>query len=191
MKKSTAISLYIIGTTLLVAAFILGVQTLGWFRVAPTMVALNTTPITQQGQPKIGGTPVRIAVPARNIDLTIIQGSFNQQTGEWTLSDIHAHFATNTSVANNKTGSTLVYGHDTMKVFKPLEQLAVGDLAYIYTDNGYKFTYRFRSAIDVPPTDTSIFSYQGAPILTLQTCSGILSQTRHLMTFDFTEVQKI
>ena len=194
MKKSIAWKLYLIGGALIAAALLIGGPTLGWpLHVQATPLAVNLAPATTpttQSQTKIGGTPVRIVVPSRTIDLKIIEGKYDPKTGDWTLSNDKAQFAINSSVANNKAGNTFIYGHDIPQVFKRLEGLVPGDIASIITDTGYTFTYRYRSAIDVDPSNTSIFSYSGAPVLTLQTCSGIWSQSRHLMTFDFVEVHK-
>jgi LPXTG-site transpeptidase (sortase) family protein len=197
MKKSLALKLYLTGGALIIAALVIGAQTINWpLQVQASQVTVNlapaTTPASQPGQPqqKIGGTPVRIVVPNRTIDLPVIQGSYDPDTGNWTLSNNKAQFALNSSVANNKLGNTFIYGHDIPQVFKRLEGLVAGDIAQIYTDNGYVFTYKYRSSIDVDPSNTNIFSYSGPSILTLQTCSGVWSQNRHLMTFDFVEVRK-
>lgn len=196
MKKHLATTIaYLVGGAFIITALILGAQTISWpVEVQASQATVNLAPAssatTQQNQPKIGGTPVRIIVPSRNIDLTVILGSYDPSTGNWTLSNNKAQFATNSSVANNKAGNTFIYGHDIPQVFKRLEGLQPGDLAQIYTDNGYVFTYKYRTAIDVDPSNTGIFTYSGPSILTLQTCSGIWSQNRHLMTFDFVEVHK-
>lgn len=134
------------------------------------------------------GKPLRIVIPSQNIDLTVIEGSFNPRTKEWTLTKDKAQYAVNSSVANNQGGNTFIYGHDIPQVFRNLVNLKPGDIATVYTENNLVFTYKFRSEVIVPPTDTTIFSYTGAPILTLQTCSGYWSESRRLMTFDFVEV---
>jgi LPXTG-site transpeptidase (sortase) family protein len=191
MKKATAWILYLAGATLVIAALFIGGPALAPANhaQASTQLAPATT-TTPTAEPKIGGTPTRIVVATHAIDLPVIQGAFSATTGEWTLTNNKAQFATNSSVANNKAGNTFIYGHDIPQVFKRLASLQPGETAQVYTDTGYIFTYRFRSAIDVAPSDTSIFDYNGPSILTLQTCSGIWSETRHLMTFDFIEVQK-
>lgn len=135
------------------------------------------------------GKPVRIIVPSQGIDLSVIEGDFNPKNGEWTLTKDKAQYAVMSSVANNQGGNTFIYGHDIPQVFRNLVNLKPGDIAIVYTENNVAFTYKFRSEIIVPPTDTTIFTYTGAPILTLQTCSGYWSESRRLMTFDFVEVK--
>lgn len=192
MKKNLAWKLYFTGGALITLALIIGGHSFSWplsLPASPVTVAIknNSTPNVTE-VPTIAGKPVRIIVPARNIALPVIDGYYNQKTGDWTLTNDKAQFATVTSLANNKAGSTLIYGHDTSRVFKRLEQLQPGDEAQVVTDDGHVFVYRYRSGVDVKPTDTSILHYSGPAVLTLQTCSGSWSQNRKLMTFDFVEV---
>lgn len=136
----------------------------------------------------IEGTPVRIHVPSLAIDLDIINGYYNQNNKTWTLTRDMAQYATITPKANNTAGNTFIYGHDIQAVFARLNRLKAGDQVIVYTDNGHHFTYNFRSSIETTPYDDSLFAYKGAPILTLQTCSGIWSQNRQLFTFDLVGV---
>ncbi|MNH26302.1 Sortase family protein [compost metagenome] len=125
-----------------------------------------------------------------NIDLPINEGFYNEADGSWTLSDFHLQYAMMTMLANNHSGNTFVYGHATDQVLGPLVQNppAVGSLAQIYTDNGHVFTYAFQSSRTLTPNDTSIFSYSGPPILTVQTCTGSISEWRTMFTFTFLKV---
>jgi len=74
-------------------------------------------------------------------------------------------------------------------VFSTLNRIKPGDEAIITTDNGHRFTYKFRAAYETNPSDDSLFHYQGSPILTVQTCSGLWYQNRQLFTFNFENVQ--
>lgn len=146
---------------------------------------------TYDTPPKVlRGKPVRVVVPSQGIDLQVVDGHFNAETGEWTLTRDKAQYARISSIANNQGGNTFIYGHDLPAIFRNLVNLKPGDTATVYTENNLVFTYKYRDAIIVPPTDTTIFSYTGAPILTLQTCSGYWSESRRLMTFDFVEVRE-
>lgn len=139
----------------------------------------------------VAGYPKSIAIPSQNISLDISEGTFNQNTGEWTLSNDKAHFAVISRTANNHSGNTFIYGHNSDKVFKRLGSIKEGDTAEVLTDNGYKFVYKYRTSVEVSPRDTSIFSYEGPAILTLQTCSGSWDQNRQLLTFDLERVEKL
>lgn len=154
--------------------------------LVPTRVLAEST-----NAEAISGKPVQITVSSVTIDLSVAEGVYNQITGEWTLSSDKAHFATISSLANNKTGNTFIYGHNSSKVFQRLADVKVGDTAQIFTDSGYVLTYKYRQSVDVSPQDTTIFSYQGPAILTLQTCSGLWDQMRQLLTFDFVKAEKL
>jgi len=138
---------------------------------------------------KVSGKPITIQLPDRSIDLEVTDGSFNRWTQSWTLSNDKAHFATNTTPANNQEGLTFIYGHNTDKVFGALNNIQPGDIAIVRTDTGHTFTYKYRDSKEVAPTDVSLFNYRGAPVLVLQTCSGAWSEKRHLLTFDLVEVK--
>ncbi len=135
----------------------------------------------------VEGKPTRIVAPTVNIDLPIIDGHYNTKSQTWTLTNDKAQYALITPLANNKEGNTFIYGHDTPKVFDRLNKLQVGQKITLYADNGRKFTYVYRSSLVTVPTDDSLFYYKGAPILTLQTCTGWKSENRKLFTFDLVE----
>jgi LPXTG-site transpeptidase (sortase) family protein len=141
----------------------------------------DTTTIT-----KLQGKPVRISIPSLKIDLPVIDGFYNADKQTWTLTNNKAQYATITPEANNQEGNTFIYGHNRRDVFASLHKIKVGDQAIIHTENGHQFTYTFRSSLETNPYDDSLFYYEGAPILTLQTCSGIWQQNRQLFTFDLT-----
>lgn len=141
--------------------------------------ASTTTPV----KIAIEGNPVRIHIPSLSIDLKVANGYYDSGAKTWTLSRNMAQYATMTPKANNTAGNTFIYGHDIQPVFAKLKRIKFGDQAIVYTDNGHFFTYNFTSSIVTTPYDDSLFAYNGSPILTLQTCSGIWSQNRQLFTF--------
>lgn len=131
------------------------------------------------------GKPMRIALPDSGIDLLVTDGYYNDADGSWTLSDDHAQFAMISFLANNHSGNTFIYGHGTDAVFGRLntEPPAIGAIAKVYTDNGKVFTYAFDSTRNLTPDDTSVLAYSGPPILTVQTCTGSLSEWRSMFQF--------
>lgn len=157
------------------------------------------TSLPQKSEPKkaatpafilMSGKPIRLVITGSGIDLPIDEGYYNETNDSWTLSNSHLQYAMMTIPANNHSGNTFIYGHATNQVLGPLAQRppAIGSLAQIYTDNGHIFTYAFKSSRSLAPEDTSIFSYTGPPILTVQTCTGSLSEWRTMFTFTFQEV---
>lgn len=140
----------------------------------------------------ISGKPIRLVIADAGINLAVDEGYYDQAADAWTLSDSRLQHAAVTMPANNHSGNTFIYGHGTDQVLAPLSSNPppVGAIAQVYTDNGRVFTYAFRSSHDFTPNDTSIFSYSGPPILTVQTCTGPASEWRTMYTFEFKEVDQ-
>jgi LPXTG-site transpeptidase (sortase) family protein len=84
-----------------------------------------------------------------------------------------------------------LYGHYRPEVFARLQLIKPGSEAIITTDNGYKFYYKLDHVNIVDPNDTSLFTYQGTPELTIQTCTGSFFQKRQLFTFTFEKYEKL
>ena len=139
------------------------------------------------------GKPVRISIDGTTINVPIEDGVYNKSNGGWTLSDTTASFATMTAPANNQQGTTFIYGHGTDAVFGQIvtHRPAEGTAAYVYTDNGYRFTYKLTSIQDLNPNDTWILddTANSKPRLMVQTCTGAFSQWRTIYTFAYDEVQ--
>ncbi len=138
----------------------------------------------------ISGVPRHIAIPSLGISLPVADGVYDASTSTWTLSDNYAFFATPTTPVNSDSGNTLIYGHATQRIFGQLPNLQVGADVVITTDNGYIFTYTYKTSEIVSPTNVSILNYNGASRLTLQTCSGVWSENRHLFYFELKEYHK-
>jgi LPXTG-site transpeptidase (sortase) family protein len=139
----------------------------------------------------ITGKPVQLAVSSLGIDLRVVDGAYNATSATWTLSNDKAHYALPSQQPNNESGNTLIYGHYRKGVFSSLHKLAAGAQVTIDTDNGYRFTYIFQKSEVVNPADTSVFTYSGAPRLTIQTCTGAFMQNRQLFYFTLADVSKI
>lgn len=185
---------------------ILGVllSVIGVAGMAPTLyywtknhVAANTTQvIIPAPQPiptptLVTDKPAELVIDSLKLKLLVADGVYNPNNGQWTLSKDKAHFALLSTQPNNEEGNTLIYGHYRPEVFAKLRKITGGAEAAVTTDNGYRFVYTYRSTQTVDPVDTSIFAYRGAPMLTLQTCSGAWMQNRQLYSFDFVRYEKI
>jgi LPXTG-site transpeptidase (sortase) family protein len=166
----------------------------------PVWAKSNTVVATQPIAPiqlppqVISGKPIRITIPDAGIDLPVSDGIYNPSDGSWTLSDTQAQFATMTSPANDRSGTTFIYGHGTDAVFGKIgtTRPATGTSAHLYTDNGYEFIYHLKTINDLNPNDTTIFdnTTTGSSQLVVQTCTGIFSEWRTMFAFSFTEVRK-
>jgi sortase (surface protein transpeptidase) len=133
----------------------------------------------------VTGQPVEIDIPSLKIDLAVVPGIYNAKTGQWNLSLTQAQFAEPSVQPNNEIGNTLIYGHYRPEVFAYLHLIKPGAQAIIKTSNGYSFTYTYEGSIAYQPTDTSIFSNEGLPRLTIQTCSGEFMQNRQMYAFSY------
>jgi LPXTG-site transpeptidase (sortase) family protein len=151
----------------------------------------TTAPASTPTKPVISGQPVSISIPSVNINVSVVDGTFDAKTQEWTLGLHTAHWGTMTPQPNDTSGNTYIYGHYRPEVFAYLHNIKPGAQAIVTTDNGYKFTYTYESSVTVSPDDTSLFSYEGPSMLTVQTCSGSWFQNRTLYKFSFTSVEKL
>jgi LPXTG-site transpeptidase (sortase) family protein len=157
----------------------------------PTHGLVSAAPAKQTSEPEISGNPVALSIPSLHKSLTVINGTYSKNSGQWTLTLDKAQYATPSYKPNNKNGNTLIYGHYRPEVFATLHTITPGAVATVTTDNGYEFIYKFTNTYATQPTDGSIFAYRGAPILTLQTCSGAWFQNRQMYQFSLVSYQKI
>lgn len=190
MKKHRII--LIAGITILVAG-LAAIAPMAYFwnqnRIAlaspqAAIVVPATAPKPTPTPTTITGYPVRLQVPSLQMDLQIVDGVFNEQSKSWSLSRDKVHYALPTVQPNNDQGNTLLYGHYRPEVFAKLHKITPGAEVIVTTDNGHTFTYTLREITTVDPSDTSIFTYQGKPQLTIQTCTGTWMQDRQLFYFD-------
>lgn len=171
----------------------------GVYMFSPWLLPAPAAPLVIAAQPPppppeikvTKGAPVRIVVPRLGLDLQVDEGLYNSDDQTWTLSGLNAHFAAISQPANDYTGSTFIYGHNNKNVFGPLTALKPGDLVHVHTKNHLVFTYIYESARDTKPDDVSSLSYEGRPILTLQTCSGSFNEWRRMYRFGFDSVREL
>ncbi len=139
----------------------------------------------------VHGKPVSITVPSLGIATDIDDGYYDTSSGRWTITEEAAYFATVSDQANNESGSTFIYGHNSDRIFGKLRGIQDEATATVRTDNGYEFTYKLTSYENVAPTDTQKLVYEGKPRLVLQTCSGFWNETRQLTYFTLVDYKKI
>lgn len=158
--------------------------------LSPPHVAAYTPPVkVGTAQRAVQGTPARIQVERFGIDLPINPGTYDAKTGEWTLSDAAAYFATITDKPNDTKGSTFIYGHNRQSVFAKLAGVKAGDTVKIFTTEGPVFTYTYARDASVSPNMTDIlYEHPVPPQLVLMTCEGLTSATRRIMYFTLTDV---
>jgi len=145
---------------------------------------IATTPIANE----IEGQPVELLIPSLNMDLPVIPGYYNSQSKIWTLTLSEVQYATITPPPNNLEGDTFLYGHYRQAVFARLHTIPVNAQAIVKTANNHTFYYQLTSIRTTNPGDDSVFTYKGAPILTIQTCTGLFFQNRQFFTFALQKV---
>ena len=177
---------------------IAGLAPLAYFRMQQSQALANAPTVSvplvapQPVKPAvISGKPVKLVIASLSMNLDVVDGAYNQEKGTWTLSNDKVHYALPTVQPNNDSGNTLIYGHYRPEVFARLHTIQPGAQAIIDTDNGHRFTYTFQKSETVAPDNTDVFTYEGTPRLTIQTCTGAFMQNRQLYYFDFTSVKAL
>lgn len=199
MQKLNPAQLAMIGLTLTVTG-LLGVVPMIFSSddsvlAAPGQTTAAVAPVETKPEPvapkTISGHPIRVEAPTVGVDMPVVDGFYDAVANEWTLYDDKAQFGAMTSEPNDNSGQTFIYGHATQRVFGKLLNMKAGEETYVYSSNGYKFTYKLKETQTVTPTNTGILNYNGGPRLLLQTCVGTFSESRKFLIFDFVKVEKI
>ncbi|MGJ3240657.1 MAG: sortase [Anaerolineae bacterium] len=115
--------------------------------------------------PVTDNTPLRVIVPALNIDNTIVQGV------DWNALQQGVGMLPNGSVPNNDTDNVVLAAHNDIygEIFRDLDQLQPGDELQIQTRSGF-FTYIVRETLIVEPDAVHVMDSQGTPMVTLISC---------------------
>jgi LPXTG-site transpeptidase (sortase) family protein len=186
MKQLRAIKWRLIPLVVAAAILVIPLVDNYWQRHQASSAARSAeVKLQKTGTSQIEGTPNRILIPSLSIDLPVVSQSYSPVTKTWPVAPGVANYATESAVINNTKGETLIYGHNNRAVFGPVLKMQLGDLVYVYTDNGHIFKYSFVSSEDVTPAKTEIFAAMAkAPAgLKLITCNGPNFEYRHLMSF--------
>lgn len=158
-------------------------------KAAEIQAAKAAAPKQTTQQPVVSGEPASLSIPSLGLNIDVTPGVYNKQTRQWTLTLDKVQYAVMTPEPNNQGGNTFLYGHYRKGVLATLHNIQPGAKAIVTTKNGKVFTYTFVSDRIVAPEDSAgIFDYQGAPILTIQTCTGVFFQNRQLFVFDLESV---
>jgi hypothetical protein len=157
----------------------------------PTPTVYRPFVYTQQTKPIKSGNPTRIVISSIGLDLAVGTGSYDSNTGSWTIDDTKAYFADVSVPLNNRSGTTIIYGHNQGPVFGALHTILPVAETVVYSDSGYNFHYVYQSMQQVLPSDTSVFQDNGKPKLVLLTCSGGWDTYRSLYVFKLESVNRL
>jgi LPXTG-site transpeptidase (sortase) family protein len=161
---------------------------------ANTVASTATTPVAstleqQTSEGYVSGTPTSLNIPSLNMYLPVVPGYYDKTAQTWTLTTTKVQFATTSSLPNNQSGNTFIYGHARNNLFGSLPKIRAGAEAIVATSNGHHFFYTLGTTKVVDPSDYgAVFGYQGKPVLMLQTCVGLLYQSREILTFNLEKV---
>ncbi len=137
--------------------------------------------ITQKERPIVhisGNIPHEIIIPTAKIDINVDQGGI--VNGEWVLSNTVALYLP-TSGFLGEGYNTIIYAHNTTKLFGKLRQAKVGDLINMKDQHGTVYDYQIISKEDVDPGDLKKLYSQDKNIVTLFTCDGWADKSRLLI----------
>jgi len=137
----------------------------------------------------ITGVPDRLLIPRLGINLPIADGVYDPATETWTLSKTAVHYAVMTRLPNDKSGHTLIYGHNTVQLLSPTRLLQPGDILQIVSKEGLTYNYVYVADNKVDPSNTQVLTQTSEkPMLTLLTCNGLFNEVRRLMSFEFVSI---
>lgn len=140
---------------------------------------------------QIKSAPINISIERLGVTVPVTPGEYDAAQKTWTLSWGSASFANMTALPNAVSGKTIIYGHNTKKIFGRTKNITPGDIAIVTTEDSSRYTYTFVQEDEVTPDVTSIFRnvYEGQPQLVLLTCSGFLNEKRRILRFDLIGVE--
>ena len=181
---------YLLPALILINAYSVGTI---WYLHSPAMSKTQASAVPIPAPPPLAqtvkqGIPATLKIPALNIDLPVVDGSYNAADASWTLTEDKAHYANLTVPVNDRQGNTMIYGHNNQHVFAALERLQPGMEAEVVTTAGDHFYYTFASTFTIRPNDLTSFNSGGSPRLTLQTCSGAWFENRQMFEFALSRV---
>lgn len=166
------------GMGILFEDWVIGVRTALNRQVHP--VEARELPIAEQAEivqqnerePEV---PTRLVIPVLNMNLPVVEVPLAD--GTWPVADNVANYAQGTALVNDKTGNVGLFGHDRADAFRPIKHLKPGDVIILHTDTAVAY-YRVTDQELTTPGNISVFYQTEAPILTLVTCEGRLSEQR-------------
>lgn len=167
--------------------------------------------ISTQPQP----TPVEIAVPAsteapcpENIELVKVDSKLQRlvipnvsvglpivtvplANGTWEVEESVANFAAESSPFTGEPGNSVIFGHNKLDAFRPINKLKRGDQVHVQTST-HQFTYVVKSISTTAPTNVDVLKpVEGKKELTLITCNGVFDEKRLIIKSELTDIVQL
>lgn len=118
--------------------------------------------------------PLRIVVPTRKVDLSIVEAPV--VNGYWELSETTASHGVG-SANPGENGNIVVFAHARDNLFSPLREIKNGEIIYILSKDRW-FRYAVTETKLVTPDQIEHIKPTDTEQLTLFTCSGFLDTKR-------------
>ena len=159
---------------------ILGVLLFLLGTLSHTQIFINSL-ISQKEHPRkeyAAQSPASISIPSIKLETKVIEGGI--VNGNWILSDTDALFLP-TSGKIGEGFNTIVYAHNTDKLFGSLRNIKQDDLVILRDRTGKEFKYKVFSIENVDPQDLRKLYSTEKNIISLFTCDGWFDQSRLLV----------
>ncbi len=123
-------------------------------------------------------TPVRVRIPALNIDHDIVQGV------DWNALQLGVGMLPNGATPHSDGDNVVLAAHNDIygEIFRNLDQLEAGDQIEIQTQTG-SYVYVVRSTEIVEPDAVHVMQSQGTPMVTLISCYPYQVNTQRIVVF--------
>lgn len=142
----------------------------------PTLLSFNNytyaSPKTDNSE---SAAPVRIAIPDLGINLPIFKSAIINHV--WQTTDLGASYLTSSPLPGSK-GNSIVYAHNWVSLFGPLQRAKVGQEVTVTYPNGTKKTFVIAYTSIVSPDQSTILAPTRDERLTMYTCTGIFDSSR-------------
>jgi LPXTG-site transpeptidase (sortase) family protein len=122
--------------------------------------------------------PVAISIPSVKINTEVVEGGIHN--GNWVLSDSKALFLP-TSGKVGEGYNTVIYAHNTEKLFGSLKKIKIGDVIILSNAGSRQFVYRVITHENVDPKDLKKLYSEEENVVTLFTCDGWFDSERLLV----------
>jgi len=146
----------------------------------PSLISFNN--YSYAAQPNIpymnGMTPNRITIPALGINLPIFKATIVNNV--WQTTDLGASYLTSSPLPGKK-GNSIIYAHNWVSLFGPLQRAKVGQKVNIIYPNGKKKTFVMAYTAIVTPDQSSILAPSKDKRITLYTCTGLFDSHRFVV----------
>jgi sortase A len=144
---------------------------------SPAVTSPRLISTAPQAAPSVGTLVARLQVPAISLSQYVVEGTTESDLGEGP-----GHYVG--TALPGYTGNVAIAGHRTTygAPFNRLGQVVPGDLIYLTTMSGERFTYRVvHPPVAVAPSDVAVLDDFGDDRVTLTTCNPEFSASQRLV----------